>query len=106
MPRLTVRIFLESPFDPADFSTFRRQETTLIVLNLAVLAALTAMHLAFVRLLGSPPRLLLVALAARFIEQTLFLAWLQGRAQPLSPPVVLAWSRVSVWVGMAFGCSS
>ena len=53
-------MFLESPFDPADFATFRRQETTLIVLNLAVLAALAVMHLAFVRLLGPPPRLVLV----------------------------------------------
>jgi signal transduction histidine kinase len=98
-----VRIFLDSPFDPADFSTFRRQETTLIVLNLAVLAALTVMHLAFVRLLGPPPLPVLIALSARFVEQTSVLAWLQGRSEPLQPRVVQAWSRVSVWVGIAFG---
>jgi hypothetical protein len=66
-----MRMFLESPFDPADFATFRRQEATLIVLNLAVLAAL----------------------GARFAEQTAVLAWLQGRLEPLSPRAVLACSR-------------
>ena len=98
-----MRLFLESPFDPADFATFRRQETTLIVLNLAVLAALAAMHVAFVSLLGPPPRLVLMALGARFAEQTAVLAWLQGRTEPLTPRAVLAWSRVSVWVGLTFG---
>lgn len=96
-------MFLESPFDPADFATFRRQEATLIVLNLAVLAALAVMHIAFASLLGPPPRLVLAALGARFAEQTAVLAWLQGRPQPLSPRAVLAWSRASVWIGVAFG---
>lgn len=98
-----MRMFLESPFDPADFATFRRQETTLIVLNLAVLAALAVMHVAFASLLGPPPRLVLAALGVRFAEQTAVLAWLQGRVEPLSARAVLTWSRVSVWVGLTFG---
>jgi signal transduction histidine kinase len=98
-----VRIALDSPFDPTDFATFRRQETTLIVLNLGVLAALATLHVAFVGLLGPPPRLVLVAIAARFIEQTAVLAWLQGRTDPLSPGAVRWWAHASTWVGLAFG---
>ena len=98
-----MRIALDSPFDPTDFGTFRRQETTLIVLNLGVLAALASMHVAFVSLLGPPPRAVLVAIAARFVEQTLVLAWLQGRTDALPAAIVRLWAHVSTWVGLGFG---
>jgi signal transduction histidine kinase len=98
-----VRLVLDSPFDPTDFATFRRQETILIVLNLGVLAALASMHVAFVTLLGPPPRGVLIAIAGRFVEQTLVLAWLQHRAEPLAPSHVRLWAHLSTWVGLAFG---
>jgi signal transduction histidine kinase len=98
-----VRLALDSPFDPADFATFRRQETILIVLNLGVLAALASMHVAFVALIGPPPRAVLIAIAGRFVEQTLLLAWLQSRAEPLAPAHVRLWAHLSTWVGLGFG---
>lgn len=98
-----MRISLDSPFDPTDFGTFRRQETTLIVLNLGVLAALASMHVAFVSLLGPPPRAVLVAIAARFVEQTLVLAWLQGRTEALPAATVRLWAHLSTWMGLGFG---
>jgi signal transduction histidine kinase len=98
-----VRLALDSPFDPTDFGTFRRQETVLIVLNLGVLAALASMHVAFVTLIGPPPRSVLIAIAGRFVEQTLMLAWLQSRAEPMAPAHVRLWAHVSTWVGLGFG---
>jgi len=97
-----VRISLESPFDPADVAAFRRDETTLIVLNLGVLAALAAMHVAFVGLLGPPPRGVLLAIGARFIEQTIVLARLQGRSESLSAQAVRRWAHLSTWAGLGF----
>lgn len=98
-----MRLALDSPFDPTDFPTFRRQETILIVLNLGVLAALAAMHVAFVTLIGPPPRAVLIAIAGRFVEQTLLLAWLQSRTEPLTPAHVRLWAHASTWVGLGFG---
>ena len=98
-----MRLALDSPFDPTDFATFRRQETILIVLNLGVLAALASMHVAFVTLIGPPPRAVLIAIAGRFVEQTLMLAWLQSRAEPLAPAHVRLWAHLSTWVGLGFG---
>ena len=98
-----MRLALNTPFDPTDFATFRRQETILIVLNLGVLAALASMHVAFVTLLGPPPRAVLIAIAARFVEQTLVLAWLQNRSEPLAPAHVRLWAHLSTWVGLGFG---
>ena len=98
-----MRLAFDSPFDPTDFATFRRQESILIVLNLGVLATLASMHAAFVSLLGPPPRAVLVAIAGRFVEQTLVLAWLQSRVEPLTPTQVRLWARLSTFVGLAFG---
>ncbi len=98
-----MRLVLDSPFDPGDFATFRRQETILIVLNLGVLAALASMHVAFVTLIGPPPRAVLIAIAVRFVEQTLLLAWLQSRTEPLPPAQVRLWAHLSAWAGLGFG---
>ena len=89
-------------FNPDDTATFRRQESTLTLLNLGVLAALSAVHLGFVGMLGPPPRLLLVLFAARFVEQTALLAWWQTRTDALTPRALLAWAHTSVWVGVGF----
>ncbi len=88
--------------EPSEFTDFQRRETTLILLNLGVIAALVAVHVAFIGLLGSPPGPLLVALAVRFVEQTLILAWLQGATEPAGPSLMMAWARSSLWTGFGF----
>jgi len=88
--------------EPSEFIDFQRRETTLILLNLGVVAALVAVHVAFIGLLGPPPGPLLVALAVRFVEQTLVLAWLQGATEPAEPSLGLAWARSSLWTGFGF----
>lgn len=57
--------------------TYREQETVLILLNMAVLAALFFVHVSFISLLGRPSLLLLMALTARFVILVTELLWLQ-----------------------------
>ena len=46
-----------------EFATYKKQETVLILLNLAVIAALFLVHIGFISLLGRPTNALLLVLA-------------------------------------------
>lgn len=93
----------DETFDEAGtLRLFRQQETTLALLNLAVIAALLLVHTAFISLLGLPSRWLVLALAARFLLLIVELIWLQRLTQPLSPALAAAWTHYSIWINIAF----
>jgi two-component system sensor histidine kinase HydH len=81
----------------ADLLSFRRQESTLTVLGLAVLAALLVIHVGFSPMLGIPSRKILWTIGAFFLLQTLELLALQGLKGPLSGAQVRRYAWVSVW---------
>ncbi len=60
--------------------TYKRQETVLILLNLAVLAALFFVHIVFLSVLGRPRWSLLITLAVRFAILIFELVWVQRLA--------------------------
>ena len=60
-----------------DVDTYKRQETALILLNVAALAALFFVHVLFLSLLGRPGFWLSITLAVRFAILILELLWVQ-----------------------------
>ncbi len=91
------------PPEPADSDLFRRQESTLVGLNLAVLAALVLVHLGFSGILGAPNRPVLIASATFFLLQTLELFALQTRRASFGPRAIFLYPRVSVPVKLLLG---
>ena len=90
-----------------DFQAFKRQESTFIVLNLTVLASLLLIHTLFSAFFGTPPRLLLLVLAAGFLLNVIEMIWLQA-AKALSARgiVFLTWSSIAVNMTLAFVLAS
>lgn len=97
----------ESSLFAPDFPSFKRLESTVIALNLIVLAALLLIHTLFSSFFGSPPRLLLIVLAAGFLLYVLEFIWLQG-VQTLSAMgiIVLTWSAIALNMVLAFVLAS
>ena len=58
-------------------ATYKKQESVLILLNLAVLAALFFVHIVFLSVLGRPTWSLLITLAIRFAILIIELMWVQ-----------------------------
>ncbi len=78
----------------------RRQESSLILLNLAVLAGIAVVHALFAPSLGAPSRLFFLVLAARFLMQTVELTWLaSGRPADAALHV---YAHASIWINVAF----
>jgi signal transduction histidine kinase len=82
----------------ADVLSFRRQESTLTVLGLGVLAALLVIHVGFSPMLGVPSRKMLWAIGAFFLLQTLELLALQGLKGPLRGAQMRLFGWASVWI--------
>lgn len=95
-------------FLSSDFESFKRQESTFVVLNLAVLATLLLVHALFASHLGNPPGVLIAVLAAGFLLNVIELIWIQGRVKPLSAAGVslLTWSSISVNMLLSFTLAS
>lgn len=89
---------------PFDFESFRRQDSTFVLLNLFLLAALLLIHTLFAAHFGTPSPALIVVLAAAFLAQTFQLVWLQARSRPLSRRALasLTWSSIALNIGLAF----
>jgi signal transduction histidine kinase len=60
-----------------EVETYKRQETALILLNIAVLAALFFVHIVFLSILGRPSSSLSITLAVRFVILIFELLWVQ-----------------------------
>ena len=107
MANVLKKLIRESSLLAPDFPSFKRQESTFIVLNLFVLATLLLIHTLFSSFFGRPPRLLLIVLAAGFLINVLELIWVRG-ALALSAPgiVVLTWSTIALNMILAFVLAS
>src|ERR1035437_77794 len=97
MANVLRKLIRESSLLAPDLPSFKRQESTIIVLNLVVLAALLLIHTLFSSFFGTPPRLLLIVLAVGFLINVLEFLWIQGaRALSAARIVVLTWSSIAL----------
>ena len=88
--------------DKESVESFRSRETTLILLSLMVMAALLLVHAIFLSLLGPPSKLLVLALAIRFLLLIAELIWLQKLRQPLTPTTAKRYTHYSILANIAF----
>lgn len=84
------------------FESFRRQEISFIKLNLAVIAALALVHVAFGHAMGYPSTAAFALLFARFVEQSLEFRFLSRRQKPFCPRLIRAYSWASPLAGLLF----
>ncbi|MGA7412616.1 MAG: HAMP domain-containing sensor histidine kinase [Bryobacteraceae bacterium] len=107
MATVLTKLTHESSLLALDFEAFKRQESTFIVLNLTVLASLLLIHTLFSSFFGSPPRLLLVVLAAGFLLNVMEMIWLQGaKALNARGILFLTWSSITLNMTLAFVLAS
>ena len=107
MANVLKKLIRESSLLAPDFPSFKRQESTFIVLNLFVLAILILIHTLFSSFFGTPPRLLLIVLAAGFLINVLELIWVQGApALSATGMVILTWSMIALNMVLAFVLAS
>lgn len=90
-----------APWD--DTALFRRQESTLVALNLAALAALVLVHLAFSGMLGVPSFRVVAAIAVFFLLQTVEFIVLQSPRVPFTARVARIYAPVSVALKLLAG---
>lgn len=81
---------------------YRKQETLLILLNMAVIAALVFVHISFIALLGRPSGWLLLVLAVRFVLLNLELIWIQKTDENTPPVLINAHIYLSLVLNMVF----
>ena len=89
-------------FQPLEFETFARQESILILLNLAVLAFIVVAHILFGPAIGAPPPLIFTIIAGRFLMQSVELIWLATRSEPPSQRCVTFYANFSIWMNVGF----
>ena len=69
---------------PQTLGSFKRQQSTLAILNLVALATLLLIHTFFANHFGLPTPTLLAMLGAAFLLRAVELIWVQARTSPLS----------------------
>jgi signal transduction histidine kinase len=69
---------------PQTLGSFKRQQSTLAILNLVALATLLLIHTFFANHFGMPTPTLLIMLATAFLLRAVELIWVQARTSPLS----------------------
>lgn len=84
--------------------SFKRQQSTLSILNMVALATLLLIHTFFASHFGLPTPTLILILAAAFVLRTVELIWVQSRTSPLSRTglQVLIWASVALNLVLAF----
>ncbi len=85
-----------------DFRTFRRQETLLILLNLAVMAGLMSLHALFRPVVGRLTAAAGIAFSLRFAMQLGEAGFLNRRRTTLSPHSTWWYARASIAADVAF----
>jgi signal transduction histidine kinase len=85
-----------------DFDTYKKQETVLILLNVAVIAALFLVHISFISLLGRPTNALLLVLAVRFVILIFELLWVQRLSAESSQAAISIHVHLSIVLNVAF----
>jgi signal transduction histidine kinase len=107
MANVLKKLIRESSLLAPDFPSFKRQESTFIILNLFVLAVLLLIHTLFSSFFGRPPRLLVMVLAAGFLINVVELIWIQGaKILSASGIVLLTWFAIALNVALAFTLAS
>jgi len=84
-----------------DAESFKRQEATFAVLNLVVLAVLLLTHTIFESYWGSPPKTLIVVLAAGFFLNSAELIWVYTRTADFNSTTITALTWTSILTNMA-----
>jgi two-component system sensor histidine kinase HydH len=87
----------------SDVSTFQRQESIFIGLNLSLLAVLLFLHWRSASFWGNPSRPLVIATASVFLLKSLELIWVQRLKRPLLPMelLLLTWTSIVINLGLA-----
>lgn len=97
MPVARGPLLLDRPPD-----AIRREESGLILLNLAVLGGIALVHVLFAPVLGRPPRVFFVVLLARCLMQTVELILLQRGAEAIPERTISGYAHVSIWLNVGF----
>jgi hypothetical protein len=107
MANVLRKLIHESSLLAPDFTSFKRQESTFIVLNLFVLSVLLLIHTLFSSYFGTPPRSLIVVLAAGFLLNVVELIWLQSVTfLSATGIVILTWIMIVANMATAFALAS
>jgi signal transduction histidine kinase len=86
-----------------DLSSFRRQESIFIALNLLILAVLFSLHLYFAAFWGRPRAALILAIAIGVVLKSAEWLWLRRLSKPLKATTLIAltWASIGVNVTLA-----
>ncbi|GMV91407.1 MAG: hypothetical protein AMXMBFR82_11850 [Candidatus Hydrogenedentota bacterium] len=85
-----------------DFEVFRRQESTIILLNLSIIAALLLVQVIFREVFVLPSRLIILLFGGRFLMQAVELIVLNTRTRPWGWRVVCGYAHLSIVLHIAF----
>lgn len=80
--------------------SYKHQEISLILLNIAVLAALFVVHITFLFEIGYPSKFLLLTLAVRIVILIFELIWLQKITENFSPKAISIHTHFSIWLNI------
>ena len=85
-----------------ELESYKRQESALVLLSMAVLGALILVHVGFLPIIGKPSKMLLAILAGRFIMLVGELLWIQKLYAPLQSSTVAIYTHFSIWLNIGF----
>jgi two-component system, NtrC family, sensor histidine kinase HydH len=91
-----LNLYPEAAVLGLDLESFRWQESTFAILNLALLAALLCGHALFAAHFGTPTPPLVAMLGLAFLLQLVELIWMQARMQPFNDRAVRTLTLVSI----------
>ena len=100
-PRLPRKLYTDTSGSAPDLYTFRRQESTFILLNLLLLGVILALHISLTSLWGPPSRAILWVMAFGFVLGAGELLWVQTLKEPLSPRALQAFTWASIAANLA-----
>lgn len=97
------KLYRRSSFTASDLSSFRRQETVFIVLNIALPVLLLVLHNFFSSYWGHPSNRLILVLAAVVCVNVAELVWVRRLTVQLKPGVLtlLTWSSICLSLAAA-----
>lgn len=85
-----------------EIESYKRNESALILINMAVIASLFAVHIIFLFQLGKPSNILLFTLSIRFIILIFELIWLQKLSLNSSAKIINFYNQFSIWINIIF----
>jgi signal transduction histidine kinase len=97
------KLFPDASMLVSDLSSFQRQESVFIVLNLLLLSVLVFLHWLFASFWGNFSRSLILAITFVFVLGCVELIWIQWLSKPLKADALaaLTWTSIVVNLGLA-----